>query len=390
MVLGLLVVVGCGIGLWAAWSRLFADRLAPGLRAYKQGDWAAATTNAQAVLQTHANDRAALRLLARSSIHLGRDDLAVALYTRRLDNSWFEAEDYLLMGLVMQRHGQEEKAQQLWIKVLEIDPLPTPLLDDLTQIFLHSRDRQYDETVLADVAHRQQASGKPLPPNPLDLAIRAAERLRREPGRETRAEMVLGISRAALNDLPGAALAFREALRRDPRVADQTAEPIKLRKMLARTFLRVGSPAEARTQLEVLADRAADPETFWLLGRAALQQGAKADFKAALARAGPYRSQNPLEDEPALYVGEGRCGECHRTIFKQSLAHRHTQSFHRGPELQTLPRPDQPWPDPDNPKVSHSIHQAGGELWEETRVGNEVIRSLVEGMPLERRKDRAT
>ena len=378
MVLGLLVVVGCGTGLWAAWSRLFAAPLAPGLRAYKQGDWAAATTIAQAVLQTHANDRAALRLLARSSIHLGRDDIAIALYTRRLDNSSFEAEDYLLMGLAVQRRGEDEKALQVWGKALETDPLPAPILDDLMQVFLDSRDRQYDAANQADVAHRERASGKPLPPSPLDQAIRAAERLRREPGRETRADMVLGISRVTLNDLPGAALAFRGALRRDPQVVDKTAEPIKLRKMIARTFLRVGSPAEARTQLEVLADRGPDPETFWLLSRAALQQGAKADVQAALARAGPYRSENPLEDEPALYVGEVRCGQCHRTIFKQSLAHRHTQSFYRGPDLQTLPRPDRPWPDPDNPKVSHSIRQAGSELWEETRVGNEVIRSLVE------------
>src|SRR5262249_32925183 len=120
------------------------------------------------------------------------------------------------------------------------------------------------------------------------------------------------------------------------------------------------------------------PETFWLLSRAALQEGAKTQIQEDLARAGSYRSDHPLEHEPAPFVGEARCAQCHRSIFEQSLAHRHTQSFYRGDQLLTLPRPEQPWPDPNDPKVIHTLQETKGQLQEETRIGDDVVRSLVE------------
>src|SRR5262245_61754949 len=79
-----LVVVAGAIGVGIAGWRYLVNPLRPGLRAYKQGDWATAATIAKAVLQTTSDDRAALRLLARSSVHLGQDRMAIALYTRRL------------------------------------------------------------------------------------------------------------------------------------------------------------------------------------------------------------------------------------------------------------------------------------------------------------------
>ena len=81
----LLAVVGCGIGLLAAWLRQFSDPLIGGRRAYDRGDWAAAAQSAREVLKLHQDDPAALRLLARSSVQLGRDDAALGIYTRRLD-----------------------------------------------------------------------------------------------------------------------------------------------------------------------------------------------------------------------------------------------------------------------------------------------------------------
>ena len=149
-------------------------------------------------------------------------------------------------------------------------------------------------------------------PHPLDEAARAAERLRRQPGWESRGDMMLGIIRGDSLDLAGAALAFRRVLDRDPKVAASNAQPDKLRKLFARTFLRVGRPAEARPHLQSILARGPDPEASWLLSRVYLQQGAIAEAQGALARAGSYRGDNPLEDEPSPYVGEARCQQCHR------------------------------------------------------------------------------
>ena len=49
------------------------------------------------------------------------------------------------------------------------------------------------------------------------------------------------------------------------------------------------------------------PESSWLLSRAALQEGAISDAVVALAAAGSYRGDHPLDPEPSPYVGEARC-----------------------------------------------------------------------------------
>ena len=103
----LLAVVGCGIGLWSAWPRLFPDPLTQGRRAYDRGDWSAAARSAREILRTREGDPAALRLLARSSVQMGRDDAALGIYTRRLDDKAIQAEDYLLWGVALKRRGQE-------------------------------------------------------------------------------------------------------------------------------------------------------------------------------------------------------------------------------------------------------------------------------------------
>ncbi len=187
-------------------------------------------------------------------------------------------------------------------------------------------------------------------PHPLDAAARAAERLRRQPGWESRGDMLLGIVRGDSLDLTGAAQAFRRVLDRDPKVAESHPEPVKLRKLFARTFLGVGRPAEARPHLQSILARGPDPEASWLLSRVYLQQGAIAEAQEALARAGSYRGDNPLEDEPSPYVGEARCQKCHPAIFQDSLASRHTQTYYRGAQLRGLPRPDRPLADPSRPQ----------------------------------------
>src|SRR5439155_8631972 len=148
---------------------------------------------------------------------------------------------------------------------------------------------------------------------------------------------------------------FRTALRLEPAEADPSPQPTQLRKLTARPFLRRGPPAEARAPLQAILAHGPDPEAGWLLSRALPQEGDRAGARAALAQAGSYRAENPLEAEPAPYLGEARCEPCHPAIFRDSLASRHTRSYYRGAQLKQLPRPDRPLPDADEPEVIHTI-----------------------------------
>jgi tetratricopeptide (TPR) repeat protein len=359
-----LAVAGWGIAYLAAWHRQSREPLTVGERAYDRRDWEGAARSAREVLKARPGDPAALRLLARSSVQLGRDDAAIAIYTRRLETKGFQAEDYLLMGVVLKRQGKNDAAMLAWNQALETEPVPARVLGDLADLF-------YEEAVVNEAPEA-------LKPHPLDAAARAAERLGRLPGGETRGDMMLGIVRGDSLDFTGAAAAFRRMLDRDPNMAASHTNPVKLRKLLARTFLRVGRPEEARPHLRSILAGGPDAEASWLLSRVFLQRGAIAEAQEALARAGPYRRDHPLEDEPGLHVGEARCQTCHAAIFRDSLANRHTQTFHGGPQLRGLPRPDRPLADPADARVTHVIKEVDGALWEETRVGDAVLRSLVE------------
>ena len=81
---------------------------------------------------------------------------------------------------------------------------------------------------------------------------------------------------------------------------------------------------------------------------------------------------------PALTWVRPAASTCHAAIFQDSLANRHTQTYYRGAQLRGLPRPDRPLADPTDPKVTHAIKEVDGALWEETRVGDSVLRSLIE------------
>jgi tetratricopeptide (TPR) repeat protein len=359
-----LALAGSGFGLWAAWPRLFPDPWTQGHRAYERGDWSAAARSAREMLKTHEGDPAALRLLARSSVQMGRHDLALELYTRRLDQKASQAEDYLLWGVALQRRGQGDLALQLWNKALEAQPVSPRTLDELIQLFCE----RGSQTGTSEYFER----------HPIDQAARAAERLRQQPGWESRGDMVLGTIQATVNDVRGAAESFRRVLRLDPKEIDNSHEPTHFRKLIARIFLRVGQPSLARTLLQSILAQRADPEAAWLLSRAYLQEGDNVRYQAAMASAGSYRLDNPLEEEPSPYVGEARCQSCHPAIFRDSLASRHTQTFYRGAQLPALPRPDRPLTDPNDPKITHTITEVDGALWNETRVGDTVFRTLIE------------
>ena len=207
--------------------------------------------------------------------------------------------------MVLKRRGRDDGAIWAWNKALEAEPLPSQTLDDLTQLF-------YEEAV-------ETGSPEYLRPHPLDSAARAAERLRRQPGWESRGDMMLGLVCRDNLDLTGAAEAFRRVIDRDPNVAESNPRAGQTPQAVRPDLPRAGRPAEARPHLQSILARGPDPEASWLLSRVYLQQGAIAEAREALARAGSYRGDNPLEDEPSPYVGEARCQTCHAAIF-QGLA----------------------------------------------------------------------
>ncbi len=348
----LLTVAGCGIGLLVARPWLSGRGLAVDSRAYDQQDWDGAARQARRTLRARPDDIEALRLMARSSVRLSRDDAAIAIYTQRFSDKTIQAEDCLLLGLALQRRGQTDAAARAWDKILEFDAIPPRTLDEFARLQMWYQR--------------------------LDAAAAAAKRLAKQPGWESRGNMILGLVLIGGDDAAGAAAIFHAALRDNPNAPDAAPEPISVRKLIARTFLLVDRPAESLTQLEWVLARRSDPEASWLMSRAHLRMGNTAQAKKALAGAGSYRAENPMEPEPGPYVGAARCERCHRAISERSRDSRHTRSFYRGEELLGLPRPERPWVDPDDPKVTHTIQERGGALWEETRVEDTVFASLIE------------
>ena len=257
----LLAGTACAIGLWFARSRGMNDPLSRAVRAYDGGHWANAAELSRNALNIRPDDPAALQLLARSSARLGRDDAAIAIYSRRLDEKSIEAEDYVLLGQAHGRRGQGAAASSAWNKVLEAGQVSPKALDELAR--LHVQGRRFE------------------------AAIPITERLSQHPGWEARGFMMLGTIRAKLDDIPAAAESFHRALAVDPAEVDKSHDPVPLRKLIARTFLRMSRPAEARPPLQSILDRGPDPEAAWLLSRVFLQEGDKA--QAVASGAGPGR-----------------------------------------------------------------------------------------------------
>jgi Tfp pilus assembly protein PilF len=348
----LLAVMAGGTGLWSARSRAISDPALRAAAAYGAGQWDSAAELARQTLAVRKDDPAALRLLARASARLGRDATAMAIYQRRLDEKGLDAEDHLVLGLLHQRHGQVEAAARAWKKAVEAEEVSPDLLEELGRVLIQGR--RWDD------------------------AIAVTDRLSKKPGWEARGSMMLATVRVELNNMPGAAESFRRALELDPAEVDNSRHPKKLRKEIARTFLRTARPDQAAAVLEPIMARGLDNETAWLMSRVYLQQGDKTRALTALKQAGSYRASNPLDADPSPYVGEVACGKCHATIFRDSLASRHTQTYYRGAQLDAIPLPDRPLPDPDDSAVIHTFQRREGMLHEDTRVGREVFDAVVE------------
>jgi tetratricopeptide (TPR) repeat protein len=338
--------------LWA-WPRLGADPLAQGLSAYTQSHWNEALAYARRRLDEKPNDPEALRLLARASARLGRDDTAQALY-RRLGAKAMAAEDYFLLADGLGRGKERPDVIQSALEMaLHNDPRHPEALNGLVRFL---------------AKHNQLEEATPL-----------ARRLSMLPGWEVRADTNLGILLRQQNDPAGAVVALRRALRHDPALNGTSLTPYAAKKLLSRSLLEINQPAEAQAVLEEILVSSSDSEASWLLNRALLQEGALEKAKAVLPAAQVYRESHPLEFEPSPYVGAVRCAGCHPANYRTQVGSRHAKTFHRTVELPALSLPAGPVADPSEKGVVHSIvREAPDRIRAQTEVAGKTLYALVD------------
>lgn len=93
-----------------------------GLVGYHQGRWRDALSLANQRLKEDGNDREALRLMARASARLQRDQMATVLYTCGWGSENAQAEDFFLLGEELLRQGKDAEGEQMWSRALKADP----------------------------------------------------------------------------------------------------------------------------------------------------------------------------------------------------------------------------------------------------------------------------
>jgi tetratricopeptide (TPR) repeat protein len=349
-------------GALAIWARLPGSPVSLAKQAYERGDWNRA---ADALREEVSADRGktanpeALRIYARTLARLERDDAASLIYNKRLDAAKLEPEDRFLMGLMHARAGRVDLAFNVWKEAEQQGANHPELLEDLSRLSIGMQQ--------------------------MDQAAEAARRLARQPGWEAKGDFLLADIQEFIDNPPGVVAAARAALDREPTARGAVRDAAYYRKLLARNLLRLGRPAEARIPLEAMLTGSgaptpgekSDPEAYWLLSRAYLQEGRIPDAANALARSGSYGAANRMKPEPSPFVGSAVCAPCHRPQDRAYQGTRHTRSFHHGPGLLDLPLPDRPLADPDDPKVTHTIARKDQKIEVQTRAADRVFQTVV-------------
>jgi tetratricopeptide (TPR) repeat protein len=357
LLLGTTAIVGlaAGLGLWWCFPQRSADPVREGWAAYERGQWDVAAEVARARVKTKGDDADALRLLARASVRLGRDDSARAFF-RRLGSQAMQSDDLCLLGIALTRMGDNQGALQVWEQARAQNPNDPETLFELTRAYM--------------------ADQRPV------AASETARLLGAHPGWEAKAELLLGSIYLVLNDPERAVIAWEQALERAPTAharADSSAPPVVPIKDMARALLAAGQPASARHRLQPLLTGRPDPEVHWLLSRAYLQEHAMTEALEHWNLARSFRDNDPLAPEPARFVGSLACAPCHRGTAHSQQGSRHAHTFFRGTELGRLELPLAAMPDPGQPQVSQSLERIGTDrLQQETRVEGQTLRAVVE------------
>ncbi len=122
---------------WFWWNslRLAADPLRRGLDAYARGDWETAAKVARERIKEFNDDLAAVQLLARTSVRMGRDSLALSLFNR-LGPDFMTADDFYLLGIAVSRTGNPKGSVEVWEQGLKANPDHPETLDALIPVYL--------------------------------------------------------------------------------------------------------------------------------------------------------------------------------------------------------------------------------------------------------------
>jgi len=302
-------------------------------------------------LKAAHDDREALRLLARSSIRLGRDSSAMSVY-EQLGSSAMAAEDLYLLGIALARTGHPKGSIEVWEQALKADPDHAETLHEMIKVQLQA--------------------------NLFNAAAAAASRLARHPDWRNRADALMGW--IELNrDHPGkAAQLWQQVLAREPPLTGNTSSSLFGRKDLARALLRARRPAEARSQLETILAREPNAEASWLMSRAYLQEGALAEALAAFKQAGAFAEENPTLPDPAPFAGAASCAPCHSEKYQAQQSSRHARTFRRISELPDLELPQASFSDPANSQVTHHFRRVGDHLQQETHTEGHIYQAVLD------------
>jgi tetratricopeptide (TPR) repeat protein len=336
----------CWLRLWTSehWDDL-------GQRAYERGDWEGVVSASRARLKANRDDVTALRLLARALVRLGRDSTALAVF-QRLGPQAMLPDDLCLLGIAL-THSGNSRGLEVWEQARSADPNHAETLFELTR------------TYLAD--------------DQLSRAMETGRRLASLPGWQRRGEILLGKVQFLLNNPAGAVKHWQQVLEHQAVEQGSTSELIVLRKDLARALLQTRRPDEAQRQLQIILHESADRESYWLLSRTLLQEGAYTEALAACKNAGSFRDENPLLPEPAAFVGSSGCRSCHPAVVRAQQSSRHARTFFRGDELGSLELPSVSLLDPNEPKVTHTLRRIDhGQVEQETRIEGQSIRAVIQ------------
>jgi tetratricopeptide (TPR) repeat protein len=347
IVLGLTAVAAASLWLIRSSSNPKSDDLAAA--AYSRNEWPAAEKAIRERLKRQGDEPESLRLLARALLKQRRDEPALAIY-ERLGEAQLDAEDLFLLGEAILRMNRRESAILVWRKALGKDESRVEIWLALEQIF-----------------------------SEMDLlkeSARAAEKIATLPGWEARGQLLLAKTRTAQGNPAAAAAAYRIALER-PNEWHGMSSQADVRTGLARALLQTGQPEPAREVLSHSKELEPTSEIAWLKIRCDVQEG-KPSNPEALAASRAYRESHPLEPEPAIFVGEERCADCHSTIYQPQHKSRHARTFPRGNQLEAIPFPTNPVADPINKSVTHEFSKSQGPPRVKTTVDGRVFETIID------------
>jgi tetratricopeptide (TPR) repeat protein len=352
VVVGVIGMLSCAcLAAWRLGRPGARDFLAEAHEAYRQRNWVRAEEAARTTLRTRPDDLSSLRLLARASARLGKDETAQALY-RRLGTEAMEGQDYLLLSQGLFRQGLVGPAQA----ALGAARLVAP-----------------DEPEILNAVVKQQ-----LDTQALTLAAQGAERLVRAPGWEVRGMLALAQARQKLFEPEAAATLLREALRRDPELSGTEADPRAVRRLLASCLLETGQSGEARAELAHLLESGPDRDASWLQSRALLMEGALDEARAALQAAMAGGPADPMRREPAPFVGAAQCASCHPKEFNAQQQSSHARTLLVYPALTKLPWPQGELTDRTSSQVRHAFSPAGEKVAFHTSIERRTYESLIQ------------